>query len=74
MIAGYAASPKGQEAIRNYLSSPEGQKAIDSYMATPEGRSMARLVLSRALESLDLTEDVKTRVLHALEEKQNTGS
>lgn len=34
MIAGYIASPQGQEAIRNYLSSPEGKKTLDAYLAT----------------------------------------
>src|SRR5208337_4338159 len=45
MIAGYVASPKGQEAMRNFLSSPEGQRAIDAYLATPDGQRMACLVL-----------------------------
>jgi hypothetical protein len=70
MIAGYIASPQGQEAIRNYLSSPEGQKTIDTYLSTPEGQDMARLVLSRALEGTNLSADVRGQVLAAVKEKK----
>jgi hypothetical protein len=74
MIAGYVASPKGQEAIRNYLSSPEGQKTIDTFFSTPEGQEMGRLVLSRVLDGLNLPEDIKGQVLAAVEEKKNHAS
>ncbi|OPX64623.1 hypothetical protein [Methanoregula sp. PtaB.Bin085] len=70
MIAGYVASPQGQEAIRNYLSSPEGKKMIESYLATPEGQDMGRLIFSRVLEGLDLPAGVKTQVLAAIAEKK----
>lgn len=70
MIAGYIASPKGQEAIRNYLSSSEGKKTIDTYLSTPEGQGMARLILSRALEGLDLSAEIRATVLAAIEEKK----
>ena len=70
MIAGYIASPKGQEAIRNYLSSPEGKKTMDTYLSTPEGQDMAKLVLARALEGTNISADVKAQILAALEEKK----
>lgn len=70
MIAGYIASPRGQEMIRNYLLSPEGKKTLDMYLSTPQGQEMARLVLSRALEGTTLSEDVRARVLAAVEEKK----
>ena len=70
MIAGYIASPKGQEAIRNYLSSPEGKKTMDTYLSTPEGQDMAKLILSRALEGTNISADVKAQILAALEEKK----
>ena len=69
MIAGYVASPKGQEAIRNYLSSPEGKKTMDTYLSTSEGQEMARLILSRALEGTNLSADIRAQVLAAIEEK-----
>jgi hypothetical protein len=70
MIAGYVASPKGQEAIRNYLTSPEGKKTMDTFLSTPEGQDMARLVLTRALEGTNLSADVREKVLAAIEEKK----
>ena len=66
MIRGYLASQKGQQTVRNYLSSPEGQAAIDAYLATPGGQQMARLLLSRSLDQLDLPDDVKALVREAL--------
>jgi len=68
MIAGYATSPKGQEAIRKFLTSPEGQKTIDSYLATPDGKKMGRLLLGKALEGLDLPAPVKDQIRTALAE------
>jgi hypothetical protein len=59
MIAGYLASPKGQQALQNYLASPEGKATIDAYLATPGGQKMAQLLLCRALDSLDIPEDAK---------------
>lgn len=72
MIAGYIASPKGQEAIRNYLSSPEGKKTMDTYLSTPEGQDMAKLILSRALEGTNISADVKAQILAALEQKKKS--
>jgi hypothetical protein len=69
MVAGYFTSPAGQEMIRNYLSSPEGQTAIDAYLATPGGQQMARLLLSRALDSLNIPADVKEQIRAALDAK-----
>jgi hypothetical protein len=71
MIAGYCASPQGQETIRNYLSSPEGQKAIDAYLATPGGKAMGRLLLLKALDGLDLPAQVKEEIRTALSQTQN---
>jgi len=71
LIAAYAASPQGQEAIRNYLLSPDGKKTIDAYLATPGGTDMACLLLTRALEGTNLPADVKARVLAAVREKNS---
>lgn len=72
MIAGYVASPQGQEAIRKYLLSPEGKKTIDMYLSTPEGQDMARLVLTRALEGTNLSPAIKDQVLTALAQKNGS--
>jgi hypothetical protein len=68
MVAGYIASPQGQEAVRKFLASPEGQRAIDAYLATPEGRKMGRFILARALDGLDLPAPVREQVRTALAE------
>ncbi len=68
MVAEYLASPKGQDAIRSFLSSHQGKEAIDSYLATPGGQQMARLLLLRALDSLDISNDVKEQIRSALAE------
>lgn len=70
MIAGYIASPKGQEALRNYLASPEGKETLDAYLSTPGGQEMAKLVLCRALEGTNLSPDIRAQVLAAVEEKK----
>jgi hypothetical protein len=59
MIAGYLASPKGQQALQNYLASPEGKATIDAYLATPGGQKLAQLLLCRTLDSLDIPEEAK---------------
>jgi len=69
MIAGYLASPKGQEAIRTYLASPEGKDTIDRYLATPAGQQMARLLLLRVMDTLEISSDAKTVLRTALEAK-----
>ncbi|MGA2698534.1 MAG: hypothetical protein ABSE74_02730 [Methanoregula sp.] len=68
MVAGYLASPKGQEAIRSFLSSPQGKDVIDSYLSTPGGQQMARLLLLRALDRLDIPDEVKVMIRKALAE------
>jgi hypothetical protein len=74
MVAGYLASPKGQETIRSFLSSPEGKEIIDSYLATPQGQQMARLLLLRALDGLSIPEEVKVMIRTALAEHGDNGT
>jgi hypothetical protein len=74
MIAGYLASPKGQQAVRSFLSSPEGKEIIDSYLATPEGQQMARLLLLRALDGLNIPDEVKVMIRTALAEPGACGT
>jgi len=69
MVAGYLASPGGQETIRSFLASPQGKEAIDAYLSTPGGQQMARLLLLRALDNLDIADSVKDQIRTALAEK-----
>jgi hypothetical protein len=73
MVAGYLASPKGQETVRSFLSSPEGKEIIDSYLATSGGQQVARLLLLRALDGLTIPDEVKGQIRTALAEA-GTGS
>ncbi len=74
LVAGYLASPKGQEAIRSFLSSPDGKEVIDAYLATPQGQQMARLLLLRALDGLSIPEEVKVMIRNALAEPGRLGA
>jgi hypothetical protein len=66
MIAGYVSSPKGQEAIRGYLASPEGQKTLDKYLTTPEGQQIAKRVLLRTIDHLDVSPEARSEIQRAL--------
>ncbi len=70
MIAGYVTSPQGQQAVRTFLASPDGQKTIDAFLATPGGQQTARLILSHALNGLDLPPDIKRQIRAALDTKR----
>jgi hypothetical protein len=72
MVAAYLISPGGQETMKNFLSSPQGKEAIDAYLSTPAGQDMARLLLVRALDSLDIADSVKDQIRTALAEKGTT--
>ena len=72
MIAGYIASPKGQETIRNYLSSPEGKKTLDDYLANTGRAGDGKLILTRALEGTNLSAEIKATVLAAIAEKKGS--
>ena len=66
LIKGYLVSPQGQQAVHEYFASAQGQAAVDSYLATPGGQQVARLLLARSLDGLDLPNDVKDLVKQAL--------
>ncbi|MFZ0005923.1 MAG: hypothetical protein WCC86_09915 [Methanoregula sp.] len=66
LVAEYLASQKGQETIRAFLSSPQGKEAINAYLSTLEGQQMARLLLLRALDRLEIPETVKEQIRKAL--------
>ncbi|MFA5331279.1 MAG: hypothetical protein WC342_02765 [Methanoregula sp.] len=68
MVAAYLASPQGQETIRRFLDSPQGKEAIDAYLATPGGQQVARLLLLKSLDRLDIPDDVKAMIRRALDE------
>jgi hypothetical protein len=70
MAAHYLATPQGQQTIRNYLASEDGQKTVDAFLATPHGQQMACLILSKALDGLDLPVETKESIRKAMAEKE----
>jgi len=40
IMAGFLASPTGQQMVRNFLSSAEGQQAVDSFLSSADGERM----------------------------------
>ncbi|HNX16749.1 MAG TPA: hypothetical protein PKM50_00300 [Methanoregula sp.] len=72
IVAAYLASPKGQQTIRSFLESPQGKEAIDSYLATPGGQQMARILLLRSLDSLNIANDVKDMIRTALADPEKS--
>jgi hypothetical protein len=71
MVAAFITSPKGKEMIQKFLSSPEGKTAIDNYLASPDGQKMGILLLSRALDGLDLPPDLKEHIRTVLDTGKN---
>ena len=67
MAAHFLSTPQGQQMIREYLSTPEGQKAVDTFLLTPHGQQMAMLLLSRALDGLDLPPETKETIRNAID-------
>lgn len=74
MVAAYLASPQGQETIRKFLESPQGKETIDAYLSTPGGQQMARLLLVKALDRLDIPDDVKAVIRKAMDEPASCSS
>lgn len=70
LVAGYLASPQGKEMVRNFLSSPDGQSAIDTYLSTPEGQKMAKLLLTKALDRLDIPPPLRDEIRRALAKEE----
>jgi hypothetical protein len=71
MAAHFLASPQGQQTIRNYLASEEGQATFDAFLATPHGQQMAFLLLSKALDGLDLPDETKEVIRKAMAAKDH---
>ena len=73
MAAHFLASQQGQQTIRDYLASEEGQKNVDEFLATPHGQQTAFLLLSKALDGLDLSGETKEIIRKAMAEKEGKG-
>lgn len=65
-VAGYLATPEGQEAAKKYLASPDGIAMLKGFVATPEGKKAISSVLPVLLEGLNLPPLVKDAVISAI--------
>jgi hypothetical protein len=53
-IAGYIATPEGQEAVKKYLASPEGSTMLQNFVSSPEGKKVMLTMLPQILGGLNL--------------------
>ena len=73
MAAHFLASPQGQKTIRDYLATEEGRATFDTFLATPHGQEMALMLLSKALDGLNLPDETKEMIRKAMDEKGHKG-
>jgi len=69
-VAGYLATPEGQEAIKKFLASPEGIALLQNFAGTPEGQKTMLSVLPKVLGGLNLPPGVADTVKNALPGQQ----
>lgn len=65
-VAGYLATPEGQEAVKKYLASPEGSVMLKGFIASPEGQKTILSVLPVLLDGLNLSPEIKNAVKSAI--------
>lgn len=65
-VAGYLATPDGQEAVKKFLASPQGMALLQNFMGTPEGKTTMAGVLPQFLGGLNLPSGTTETVLGAI--------
>jgi hypothetical protein len=65
-VAGYLATPEGQEAAKKYLASPDGIAMLKGFIETPEGKKAMISILPALLDGLNLPPAIKDAVKSAL--------
>jgi hypothetical protein len=53
-VAGYLATPEGQDAVKKFLASPEGIALLQNFAGTPEGQKTMLSVLPQCIGGLNL--------------------
>jgi len=69
-VAGYLATPEGQDTIKKFLASPEGIALLQNFAGTPEGKKTMSGVLPQVLGGLNLPPGVADTVKGALSGQQ----
>ncbi|MFA4876575.1 MAG: hypothetical protein WC586_04115 [Methanoregula sp.] len=65
-VAGYLATPEGQEAAKQFLASPDGINLLKSFAASPAGQKALFAVVPTLLEGVNLPPGAKEMILAAL--------
>jgi hypothetical protein len=65
-VAGYLATPEGQDAIKKFLASPEGISLLQNFAGTPDGKKTMASVLPNVLGGLNLPPGAAEMVIGAL--------
>jgi len=53
-VAGYLATPEGQDAVKKFLASPEGIALLTNFAGTADGQKTMLAVLPTVLSGLNL--------------------
>jgi hypothetical protein len=69
-VAGYLATPEGQDAIKKFLASPEGIAMLKNFVGSPEGQKTMLGILPQVLGALNLPPGVTDTVKGALSGQQ----
>jgi hypothetical protein len=65
-VAGYIATPEGQDAVKKYLSSPNGIAMLQNFAGSPEGKKVILSTLPQILAGLNLPPGVADMIKGSL--------
>jgi hypothetical protein len=69
-VAGFLATPQGQEQVKSFLSSPDGIALLKNFAATPDGQKVILSVLPTVLGALNLPPGVADMIKGAIPKPQ----
>ncbi len=69
-VAGYIATPEGQDAVKKFLASPEGIALLQNFAGTPEGQKTMLSVLPSVIGALNLPPGAADMIKGALGSQQ----
>jgi hypothetical protein len=61
-MSGMLQTPEGQETVKKFLASPDGLNMVISYISTPEGKQFFGTLLTRVVDSLNISSEQKETV------------
>ncbi len=65
-VAGYLATPEGQETVKKFLASQDGIALLKNFASTPEGQRVIASLLPQIIGSLNLPPGVADMIKGAL--------